>query len=185
MGEMIEVRWHGIGGMGSVTSSELYANAAINEGKYAQSFPSYGTERRGAPVVAYLRISEDFIRIRTIIDKPDIVTVLSPGLLYQIDVMKGLKENGKIIINSSKSPEELKSEFGFKCPVASVNASKIALETIKLPITNTAMMGALEKVTEIVKMESLIDQLRARFGKKADVNIEAMTKAYNETVMEA
>jgi pyruvate ferredoxin oxidoreductase gamma subunit len=99
--------------------------------------------------------------------------------------MKGLKENGKIIINSSKSPEELKSEFGFKCPVASVNASKIALETIKLPITNTAMMGALEKVTEIVKMESLIDQLRARFGKKADVNIEAMTKAYNETVMEA
>lgn len=184
MEEMLEVRWHGIGGMGSVTSSELYAGAAISEGKYAQSFPSYGTERRGAPVVAYLRISDQFIRLRTIINSPDVVVVLSPGLLSQIDVTEGLKENGKIIINSSKTPAELKSEFGFKQPVASVNASKIALDTIKLPITNTSMMGALEKVTEIVKMDSLVEQLRERFGKRADPNIEAMNRAYNETVME-
>lgn len=184
MKEMLEVRWHGIAGMGTVTSSELFAIAAVSEGKYAQSFPSYGVERRGTPVAAYLRVSNEFIRIRNVINTPDIVIVLSPGLLYQIDVTKGLKENGKIVINSTKSPTELKSEFGFKWPVASLNASKIALETIKVPITNTAMMGALEKVTGIAKMESLIAQLHARFGKRAGANVEAMKRAYNELIME-
>ena len=183
MGEILEVRWHGRGGLGAVTSAELVASAAISEGRYAQSFPSFGPERRGAPVVAFLRISDEFIRVRTNIDQPDIVVVIDPRLLSAIDATSGLKKNGKIIVNSRKSPERLKSEFGFEWPVASVDATKIARETIKLPITNTAMMGALERVTEVVKMDSLVEQLKERFGARAGANIEAMKRAYDETVI--
>ena len=130
MGEFLEVRWHGRGGLGAVTSAELVARAAIEEGKYAQSFPLFGPERRGAPVMAFLRISDEFIRMRTDVTEPEIVVVLDPTLLRIVNVTAGLKENGKIIINSRKSPEQLRSDFGFKCPVASVDASKIAKESI-------------------------------------------------------
>ena len=183
MAELLEVRWHGRGGLGAVTSAELVARAAISEGKYAQSFPSFGPERRGAPVLAFLRISDEFIRIRTEIYEPDIVVVLDPGLLRTVNVTSGLKDKGKIIINSRKSPDELQSEFGFNWPVAAVNATRIARETIGLPITNTAMIGALLKVTEVVKVDSVIEQLRERFGARAKGNIEAMKRAYKETVI--
>jgi len=184
MAEILEVRWHGRGGLGAVTSAELVALAAISEGKYAQSFPSFGPERRGAPVLAFLRISNEFIKTRTIISEPDIVVVLDPTLLHAVDVVSGLKKNGKIIINSRKSPTELKSEFGYKWPVAAVNATRIAGETIGLPITNTAMIGALLKMTEAVKIDSMVEQLRERFGGRATGNIEAMKRAYSETLME-
>jgi len=183
MGQILEVRWHGRGGLGAVTSAELMARAAINEGKYAQSFPSFGPERRGAPVLAFLRISDEFIRIRTDIYEPDVVVVIDPGLLRVVDVTAGLKENSMIVVNSRKSPEQLKSDFGYRWPIASVNASKIARETIKLPITNTAMIGAFLKVTEVVKMDSLVEQLRERFGGRSEANAEAMRRAYNETVI--
>jgi len=183
MAELLEIRWHGRGGLGAVTSAELVARAAIGEGKYAQSFPSFGPERRGAPVIAFLRISDELIRIRTSIYKPDVVAVLDPGLLHAVDVTSGLKDGGKIIVNSRKSPAELKSEFGYKWPVAAVNATRIARETIGLPITNTAMIGALLKVTELVKMDSLVVQLQERFGMRAKGNIEAMKRAYDETVV--
>jgi pyruvate ferredoxin oxidoreductase gamma subunit len=183
MAEFIEIRWHGRGGMGAVTSAELVARAAISEGKYAQSFPSFGPERRGAPVLAFLRVSDELIKSRTVIYEPDIVAVLDPGLLNAVDVTSGLKQNGKIIINSRKSPTELKSEFGYKWPVAAVNATKIAREALGLPITNTALIGALLKVTEIVKIDSLVAQLQERFGPRAKGNIEAMKRAYDETVV--
>ncbi|HUX48308.1 MAG TPA: 2-oxoacid:acceptor oxidoreductase family protein [Dehalococcoidia bacterium] len=184
MAELLEVRWHGRGGLGAVTSAELTARAAISEGKYAQSFPSFGPERRGAPVLAFLRISDEFIRVRTAIYEPDVVAVLDPGLLHTVDVTSGLKENSKIIVNTRKSPAELKSEFGYKWPVATVNATKIAGETIGLPITNTAMIGALLKVTEAVKIDSMVEQLHERFGARAEGNIEAMKRAYKETEIE-
>lgn len=184
MAELLEIRWHGRGGLGAVTSAELVARAAINEGKYAQSFPSFGPERRGAPVIAFLRISNEFIRTRTPIDEPDVVLVLDPGLLHAVDVTSGLKKSGKIVINSRKSPAELKSEFGYKWPVAAVDATKIARETIGMPITNTAMIGALLRVTEAVKLGSVVDQLHERFGGRAAGNIEAMKRAYKETVIE-
>jgi len=183
MGELLEVRWHGRGGLGAVTSAELVARAAIQEGKYAQSFPLFGPERRGAPVMAFLRISDEFIRMRTDVTEPEIVVVLDPTLLRLVNVTSGLKDNGKIIINSRKSPERLKSDFGFRWPVASVDASKIAKETIGMPITNTAMIGAFLKVTKAVKMDSLIEQLHERFGKNAGGNIEAAKRAYKETVV--
>jgi 2-oxoacid:acceptor oxidoreductase gamma subunit (pyruvate/2-ketoisovalerate family) len=184
MAELLEVRWHGRGGLGAVTSAELVARAAISEGKYAQSFPSFGPERRGAPVLAFLRISDEFIKTRTVIDEPDLVVVLDPGLLHAVDVTSGLKKNGKIIINSRKSPTELKSEFGYKWLVAAVNATIIAKETIGIPITNTAMIGALLRVTEAVKIDSMVEQLHERFGARAKGNIEAMKRAYKETVLE-
>ena len=184
MNELTEVRWHGRGGQGAVTSAELVARAAVSEGKYAQSFPSFGPERRGAPVLAFLRISNEFIRIRTAVYHPDIVVVLDARLLRAVDVSSGIKEGGKIIVNSRKSPEELKSEFGFKWTIATVNATKIALETIGVPITNTAMIGALLRVAEVVKMDSVIAQLQERFALRAKPNIEAMRKAYDETVMQ-
>ena len=183
MAELLEVRWHGRGGLGAVTSAELVARAAISEGKYAQSFPSFGPERRGAPVLAFLRISDEFIRTRTVISEPDVVAVLDPGLLHAVDVTAGLKENGKIIINSRKSPAALKSEFGYKSPLAAVDATRIARETIGMPITNTAMIGALLKVTEAVKFDSVVEQLQERFGARAKGNIEAMKRAYMETVI--
>jgi pyruvate ferredoxin oxidoreductase gamma subunit len=184
MAELLEVRWHGRGGLGAVTSAELVARAAISEGKCAQSFPSFGPERRGAPVLAFLRISDESIKTRTAIYEPDIVVVLDPALLHSVDVTSGLKQNGKIIINSRKSPAQLKSEFGYKWPVATVNATKIAGETIGVPITNTAMIGALLRVTEAVKIDSMVEQLKERFGARAEANIEAMQRAYKETVTE-
>jgi pyruvate ferredoxin oxidoreductase gamma subunit len=183
MSELLEVRWHGRGGLGAVTSAELVARAAIQEGKYAQSFPLFGPERRGAPVMAFLRISDEFIRMRTDVTEPEIVVVLDPTLLRLVNVTSGLKAKGKIIINSRKSPQQLKSDFGFKWPVASVDASKIAKETIGMPITNTAMIGAFLKITEAVTMDSLVEQLQERFGKNAGGNIEAAKRAYNETVV--
>jgi pyruvate ferredoxin oxidoreductase gamma subunit len=183
MAELLEVRWHGRGGLGAVTSAELVARAAIGEGKYAQSFPSFGPERRGAPVIAFLRVSDGLIMTRTPIDEPDVVVVLDPGLLHAVDITSGLKKNGRIIINSRKSPAELKSEFGYEWPVAVVNATLIARETIGLPITNTAMIGALLKVAEIVRPDSVIEQLQERFGARAKGNIEAMNRAYKETAL--
>ena len=184
MADILEIRWHGRGGLGAVTSAELVARAAISEGKYAQSFPSFGPERRGAPVIAFLRISDEFIRARTPIDEPDAVLVLDPGLLHAVDVTSGLKKSGQIVINSRKSATELKSEFGFQWPVAAVNATAIARQSIGVPITNTAMIGALLKVTQAVKQDSLIEQLQERFGARASGNIKAMKRAYQETVIQ-
>jgi pyruvate ferredoxin oxidoreductase gamma subunit len=184
MAAILEIRWHGRGGLGAVTSAELVARAAISEGKYAQSFPSFGPERRGAPVIAFLRISNEFIRTRTPIDEPDVVVVLDPGLLHAVDVTSGLKKSGKIVVNSRKSPTELKSEFGFQWPVAAVNATAIARESIGVPITNTAMIGALLKVTDGVKLDSVVEQLHERFGARASGNIQAMNRAYRETAVQ-
>ena len=183
MVELLEVRWHGRGGLGAVTSAELVARAAISEGKYAQSFPSFGPERRGAPVLAFLRISNESIKTRTVIYEPDIVVVLDPGLLRVVDVTSGLKPGGKVIINSRKSPTELRSEFRYKWPVAVVDATRIARETIGVPITNTAMIGALLRVTEAVRLDSVVEQLHERFGTRAKGNIEAVNRAYRETVI--
>jgi len=185
MAELREIRWHGRGGLGAVTSAELVARAAISEGKYAQSFPSFGPERRGAPVIAFLRVSDEVIRVRTSIYEPDFAVVLDPGLLRAVDVTSGLKDGGAIIINSRKSPAELKAEFDYRWPIAAVDATKIARETIGLPITNTAMIGALLKVIEIVQAGSLEAQLEERFGLRAKGNIEAMRRAFDETVVKA
>ena len=181
---MIEVRFHGRGGQGAVTSAELVALAAISEGKYAQSFPSFGPERRGAPVQSYTRVSDEPIRLRSGIIEPDVVVVLDPALIVVGGALSGLKENGVIVINTRKSLADIKKEFSITHRTAVVNAMKIARQILGLPITNTTMIGALVKATGVVKMESLVEPLHHRFGRIAEKNIEVCKKAFEETLVE-
>lgn len=184
MAELLEVRWHGRGGLGAVTSAELLARAAASEGKFTQSFPSFGPERRGAPVVAFLRISDELIRTRTNIQTPDVVVVIDPRLLRVVDVTDGLKKGGLLIINSSKTPAALKAEFGYKWLVAAVDATRIARDTIGVPITNTAMIGAFLKLSPVIPLEAMQESLQERFGSRAAPNFKAMQRAYEELVVE-
>lgn len=180
----VGIRFHGRGGQGAVTSAELLALAAISEGRYAQAMPSFGPERRGAPVLAFVRISDKTpIKVRAEIQRPDIVVVLDPTLLRIVPVSAGLKNKGIIIANTKRSPDEIKHEFGIKSLVATVNATGIAKETLGLPITNTTMLGALVRATGIVNIESLIEPLKHRFGRLAQKNIQALKRAYAQTLM--
>jgi pyruvate ferredoxin oxidoreductase gamma subunit len=183
---MIEVRIHGRGGQGAVTSAELMALAAIEEGKFAQAMPSFGPERRGAPVIAYLRISEqEPIRIRSVIVQPDIVVVLDPSLLKVVDFAAGLNEKGIVVINTRYPLEEIKKNFQIKSRLAVVDATRIARETLGVPITNTTMMGAMIRATGLVELTSLTGPIQRRFSTKlADRNLKAVEKAYQKTQVE-
>ena len=180
---MIEIRFHGRGGQGAVTSAEMLALAAIGEGKYAQAFPSFGPERRGAPVVAFCRIDEKPIKIRANISEPDLVVVLDASLLKIVNVAAGLKPNGVLVTNTKEDPVKVKETLKLKNRLAAVDATKIATEILKLPITNTTMLGALIKAWEFVKKDSFIHPLEERFGRIAAKNIAAFERAYLETVL--
>ena len=182
---LLEIRWHGRGGQGSVTSAELLAQAAIAEGKYAQAFPSFGPERRGAPVQAFNRIDpKEPVRIRADITNPDIVIVLDPSLLEKVNVTSGLKPDGLVIINTVRTAEDIKSRFGIKNPVATVDATKIAREKLGVPIVNTTMLGAVIRATGVVDRKSVEAPLEKRFGRLSERNIEAMNTAYKEVKIE-
>ena len=181
--ELVEIRWHGRGGQGAVTSAELLAQAAIDEGKYAQGFPSFGPERRGAPVLAFNRISaRKPIRNRAGIVTPDVIVVLDSSLRRVVDVTSGLKEGGILVLNTELPFEEIKSETSSRWQLATVDALKIAREVLGVPIVNTAMLGALLKVTHVIELESLFESLRHRFGLLGEKNIEAVRRAYQETI---
>ena len=181
---MIEVRFHGRGGQGAVTSAELMAQAAIAEGRYAQAFPSFGPERRGAPLQAYLRISDEPIRLREKIYQPDVVLVLDPALLASGGVKSGLKEGGTLVANSEQDIAVVRGECGYSGRTALVDATRIAQEELGVPITNTTMLGALLKAVELVKLESIKGPLEHRFGGLAEKNWRALQRAYSETVIE-
>jgi len=182
--KLVEIRWHGRGGQGAVTSAELLAQAAINEGKYAQAFPSFGPERRGAPVLAFVRIdSKQPIRVRADIIQPDVVVVLDSSLVRIVDVTSGLKEDGIIVINTQKEADQIREELGVSCPLAVVNATSIARQVLGVPIANTSMVGAVVRATGVVNLESLVEPLKDRFGRLAERNIEAMKRAYNEILI--
>ena len=181
---LIEIRWHGRGGQGAVTSAELLAKAAINEGKYAQAFPAFGPERRGAPVIAFDRIdSKEPIRERAEITDPDVVVVLDPTLLRVVDVASGLKDNGILVLNTQRTLQDIEAEYGTKWQLALVDALKIARELLGVPIVNTTMLGALLKITGVVKPDSLVNPLKERFDRLAERNINAMKKAFEETLI--
>jgi pyruvate ferredoxin oxidoreductase gamma subunit len=183
-GDTIEIRWHGRGGQGAVTSAELTALSAIHEGKFAQAFPSFGPERRGAPVLAFNRISAEHpIRVRSGVVKPDIVVVLDPGLVTLINVVDGLKPGGALIVNSTRTIEDLKQEFSGDWKLAVVNASSIARELLRVNIVNTTMLGALIKATGVIKMDSLNEPLAEKFGARSKSNYEDCRKAFDSTVL--
>lgn len=180
---MKEVRLHGRGGQGAVTSAELVATAAIDEGRFAQAFPSFGPERRGAPVAAFIRVSENQIRTREKVYHPDIVVVLDSSLPSLVNVAEGLKDDGIIVLNTALSEDEVRERFGLKAKLALVDANTIAHEVIGMPITNTTMLGALLKATGIVGMDALDEALERRFGRIAEKNKAAMRRAFEETVL--
>jgi len=159
------------------------AITAISEGQYAQAFPNFGAERRGAPVVAFFRISQEPITTRNMIYKPDMVVVLDPSILRLVNVSAGLHEQGILVTNSRFSGEELQQELGINQSIASVDANCIAREELGLPITNTTMLGAILRAREIFSPEKLLDPLKERFGRIAAKNIGAMERAYRETTI--
>lgn len=179
---MIEIRIHGRGGQGAVTSAELIATAAIFQGKYAQAFPSFGPERRGAPVQAFARIDDKPIRTREKIYEPDVVLVLDPTLPKLVKVTQGLKPSGIVILNSSLSEQEIRKILdNYKGKVALVDATKIAIEELGLPITNTTMLGAFIKATNLIEVPYMEEALKERFRGLAEKNIKALKRAIEET----
>ncbi len=189
MEEMIEIRWHGRGGQGAKTVALLFGEAALETGMFIQAFPEYGPERTGAPVSAYNRLSSKPIRLHSSIENPDIVIVLDPTLIGKVNITAGLKDNGKIIINTTKSPKEIRKELGIKdnIKVYTLDAYDIALKTLGRPIPNTPMLGALIKATGILNFDKMVvsvkSKLKDKFGRKGEEvvekNIEAIKIAYD------
>ena len=187
MSDMVEIRWHGRGGQGVVTASELLAETGLNEGKHLQAFPDYGPERMGAPIRAYTRISSSPIRQHCQITEPDVVVVLDPTLIGVVDFAQGLKDDGVLVVNTTTSPAKLRSMLGWKKgKVLTVDATHIALDCVGRNFPNVPMLGALLKGVDVVSKDSIRNEistrLAARLGAKvAEANINAFDRAYDET----
>lgn len=180
---MVEIRIHGRGGQGVVTAADMLAMAAFAEGHYAQAFPSFGSERTGAPVVSYCRISDTPVRTREPVIDPDLVIVQDPTLLSVIDVFSGLSADGYVLVNSSKTPEELGIEeiVQTHAPghVLMVPASDIAKEHVGRPLPNAALLGAIAAQTDLLQLDSVRGAIHQRFkGKVGDGNARAAQAAY-------
>ncbi|PIN68871.1 pyruvate ferredoxin oxidoreductase [Candidatus Woesearchaeota archaeon CG11_big_fil_rev_8_21_14_0_20_43_8] len=178
---MFELRIHGRGGQGAVVASKILANAMFLEGKYVQSFPMFGVERRGAPVQAFLRADDKPIRIRCQVYTPNHIIVLDPTLINVVDVTKGLKKSGWIIINSSHDASDFKFK-GYK--VATIDANKIAvslgLGSKTAPIVNTAILGAFSKITGLISIESILKSVSEEVPIKVQLNKQAVQEAYDQ-----
>ncbi len=187
MSKLVEVRWHGRGGQGAVTAGKVLAEAALDAGLYFQAFPEYGPERMGAPIQAFTRISDHPVDLHCQIEEPDVVVVLDPTLLGTVKVTEGLKPDGILLVNTSASPAEIREQLNLRTGrVFTVDASRIAIETLGREITNTPMLGALVKATGLFEVEAIVEQTRQRFAKKhmkADIveaNVAAIRRAAEE-----
>ncbi|MEM0505271.1 MAG: 2-oxoacid:acceptor oxidoreductase family protein [Sulfolobales archaeon] len=182
-----EIRWHGRGGQGIVTAADLTATAAIKLGYYAQSIPTFGTERRGAPVIAYNRIDRQQIFERSPVVEPDAVVVADPHLLINPKPLSaGLKSGGYLIVNTAKTAEEIRNIFKRNdVKIAVINATKLAMDVLKAPIVNTAMVGALVSATKVLTVESLIDAVKDRFpARLVEPNVQLIKQAYESVKVE-
>ena len=188
MNNLIEIRWHGRGGQGAKTASLLLADAAFNTGKYIQGFPEYGPERMGAPITAYNRISDAPITIHSNIYEPDYVVVVDDTLLTSVPVTAGLKKEGAIVINTTKSPEQLKELLkGYEGAVYTIDARKVSEETLGRYFPNTPMLAAIVKVSGIMSDEAFLEDMKGsfkhKFAKKPEVidgNMKALEMALKE-----
>ena len=188
MKDLIEIRWHGRGGQGAKTASLLLADAAFNTGKYIQGFPEYGPERMGAPITAYNRISTNPITIHTNIYEPDYVVVVDDTLLESVDVTAGLKEDGAIVINTTKSAKKIKSVLkGYSGEIYTIDAKKISEEALGRYFPNTPMLAAIVKVSKIMSDEDLLNDMKGsfkhKFAKKPEVidgNMKALEMSLKE-----
>ena len=188
MGKLVEIRWHGRGGQGAKTASLLLADAAFNTGKYIQGFPEYGPERMGAPITAYNRISDEKISIHSNIYEPDYVVVVDESLISSIDVTSGLKESGAIIVNTEKTPDEVKKYLkDYKGKVCTINARQISEETIGKNFPNTPMLGAVVVVAGIMEPEKFLEDMKQSFAHKFKTKpevIEGNMKAIERAMQE-
>ncbi len=180
---LVEICFHGRGGQGSVTAANLLVAAAFKDGnKGVQAFPLFGAERRGAPVKAFVRISDDEIHLRSEVYFPDIIIVLDESIIGIVDVLKDLKKNGKILINTTKAPEDF--DFSNKNKVATVDATGIAIKHDILiggiPVVNTPILGAVPKILDRVTLSSVQDVIRSKWkGEGGEINVKATQDAYD------
>ncbi|WP_414470539.1 pyruvate synthase subunit PorC [Methanobacterium sp. ACI-7] len=173
---MIEIRFHGRGGQGAVTAAEILAKAAFEDGKYCQAFPFFGAERKGAPVMAFSRINDKPIRRRYQVYNPDYVIVLDDTLLEAVDVLSGLKEGGKVVLNTVDD-----INLGKNVESYSIDATGIALDILGIPIVNTVMLGAFAGATGTVTLDSILKIIKETFpGKIGEKNAEAAKVAYEQ-----
>ena len=185
---LVEIRWHGRGGQGAKTASLLLADAAFNTGKYIQGFPEYGPERMGAPITAYNRISDKPIRIHSNIYEPDYVVVVDDSLLESVDVTAGLKEDGALVINTTKDADYLKTALkGYKGKIFTIDARKVSMETLGRYFPNTPMLAAIVKVSKVMDEKDFLEDMQGsfkhKFAKKPEViegNMKALEMALNE-----
>lgn len=181
---MLELRFHSRGGQGGVVAGKLLSVAVFKEGRYVQSFPTFGVERRAAPVMAFVRIDDHPVRIRTQIYNPDHIIILDQSLLQMLDVTQGLKPGATILINTEKKPEEFSFKGDFK--VVTVDASAIAVKhglgSVTQPIVNTSILGAVCKILKVAKIESVIAAIEEEVPAKAQANAAAAREAYEVAV---
>ena len=187
MAEIVEIRWHGRGGQGTVTAAKVLADACLSSGRHVQAFPEYGPERAGAPLRAYNRISSKELRMHCPVLQPQIVSVVDATLLDSINVAEGATKDAIFVVNTSKDPKDirakLKAQEGQK--VYTIDASKIAMDCIGRALPNAPMLGAICKATNLVSLENLLEDVRKSFGKKfaqkiIDGNLEATKRGYAE-----
>lgn len=184
---IIEIRWHGRGGQGTITAAKVLADACLSGGRYVQAFPEYGPERAGAPLRAYNRISSKEIRMHCPVLNPQIVSVVDATLLDSVNVKEGTSEDAIFIVNTSKDPREIRAKLNANSgqKVYTVDATKIAIDSIGRALPNAPMLGVICKVTGIVSLEHLLEEVRKSFGKKfsqkiIDGNLEAARRGYEE-----
>lgn len=180
---VLQIRIHGRGGQGVVTAAEMLSIAAFEQGRHAQAFPSFGSERTGAPVVAFCRIDDQEIRLREPIQSPDVLIVQDPTLLHQVDVFQGLQPDGFVLINSRRSFDEL----GLSAITArfrrerltTVPATEIALKHLQRPLPNAVLLGGFAALAGLVSLDAVAHAIRAKFsGKVAEANVAAATEAF-------
>lgn len=184
----VEIRWHGRGGQGAKTACLLLADVAFSSGKQVQGFPEYGPERMGAPITAYNRISDEENKVHSNIYNPDYVVVVDETLLHSVDVTAGLSEDGAIIVNSGKEPDELRKLLGgYKGKVCAVDADNISKEALGKIFPNTPMLGAVVEVSRVVEHEKFLKDMETsfhhKFASKPNVingNMEALRKSMEE-----
>lgn len=183
---MVEIRFHGRGGQGTVVASKILADAIAKEGNYVQAYPEFGVERRGAPVIAFIRIDDKPIYDKSRIYRPDHIVVVEPTLLEAIDVTEGLEDGGWILVNTDKKPGQLNLPSKYK--ISTVDATSIAvnheLGTKTAPIVNTAIVGAVVKLLNLAKIESVLEAVKEVVPTKPDENAAAAKEAYEKVIME-
>ncbi|HWR58015.1 MAG TPA: 2-oxoacid:acceptor oxidoreductase family protein, partial [Thermodesulfovibrionales bacterium] len=185
MSGTLEIRWHGRGGQGTVTAAKVLADACLSGGRYVQAFPEYGPERSGAPLRAYNRVSDKELRLHCPVLRPGVIAIADATLLDGVNVTEGAREDAVFIVNTSKNPSELRAKLGLapEQKVYTVDATKIAIDCFGRALPNAPMLGAVSRVTGIVGIDALLDDVRKSFGKRfsqkvIDGNLEATRRGY-------